>query len=228
MAVQAHLMKSLPKVSNCASCTLGAASQFGSCPFHDLERPAGTILLRQGEVPQCVWFIRRGTVLLSSTTESGDETQCALRGPGAVVGLEALAARPTRAEAWALSDVALCRLDADSFRAWVGEADTPAGAVARLAIEEGDRRGHERVALAGVAPVRVARFLLERLRMEGRDTPLPVEQQVLARMLGMKPETMSRALARLRGMGAIAPGRGVRIADLGALQRAADGNPRND
>jgi CRP-like cAMP-binding protein len=40
-------------------------------------------------------------------------------------------------------------------------------------------------------------------------------------MLGMKPETLSRTLARLRAAGALAPGRRVRIADAELLIRLA-------
>jgi CRP/FNR family cyclic AMP-dependent transcriptional regulator len=207
----------------CAACVLGRASNGDGCPFHDTTFTAGSVILRQGEEPSCVWLLRAGTVLLTSTTAGGEETECALRGPGAMIGLEALTRRPAGYEAWALSEVTLCRLSSESFRAWVGDLQTPAGAVAALAIEEGERRRGERVALAGQARQRVARFLVERLRLEGDNHPLPVEQQVLARMLGMKPETMSRALARLRDAGAIAGGRGVRIIDPEVLERIADG-----
>jgi CRP-like cAMP-binding protein len=183
---------------------------------------AGQLVLRQGEAPECVWHIREGMILLSATTSSGAETECALRGPGALVGLEALTHQPTSYEAWTLSDAVLCRLDAPAFRAWVGDLDTPAGAVAKLALEEGMRLRRERAELAGRAHQRLARFLADRLRMEGTDRPLSVELQVLSRMLGMKPETMSRALARLRGLGALAPGRGVQIADAEKLAAIAD------
>jgi hypothetical protein len=44
-------------------------------------------------------------------------------------------------------------------------------------------------------------------------------------MLGMKPETLSRALARLRAAGALAPGRRVRVADAALLARLAEGEP---
>jgi CRP-like cAMP-binding protein len=186
--------------SVCAVCPLGGASKPEPCPFHDQAKPAGTLILRQGEVPDRAWYVKQGTVLLSSVSTTGEETFCALRGPNSLLGLELLRDRPSGFEAWALSDVVLCRLDADSFRTWVGD---------------------ERTALTGRSLQRVARFLLERRRLEGCDQPLHVEQQVLARMLGIRAETMSRALAELRRRGALAEGRVVTVVDAAELARAA-------
>jgi CRP-like cAMP-binding protein len=211
-------------IEDCGACTLGRACRPGPCPFHDLHRPAGTILLPQGETPACVWFVRSGTVLITSLSEAGDETLCALRGPGSLIGLEALRERATDYEAWALSDVVACRIDAASFRAWVGERVTPIGAVLEIALDEAAQRHDERLALAGRSVERVARFLLERRRIERCDQPLHVEKRVLARMLGMRAETLSRALHRLRDGGAIAPERPVRVIDPDALARLATGD----
>jgi CRP-like cAMP-binding protein len=179
-------------------------------------------LFRAGDTPVCVWYVRRGLVLLSSMNRDGSEAQVGLRGPGALIGLEALDGAPATYQAWALSDVGLCRLDSVTFRAWVGDPEAPAAVVARLALDELARCRQERNAISGKATARVARFLVERARAEGSEQPLPVQQQLLARMLRMSPETLSRTLARLRAVGALAPGRGVAIADLRALERAAD------
>ncbi len=207
--------------SVCAVCPLGGASKPEPCPFHDQAKPAGTLILRQGEVPDRAWYVKQGTVLLSSVSTTGEETFCALRGPNSLLGLELLRDRPSGFEAWALSDVVLCRLDADSFRTWVGDRSTPMGTVMDLLLDEALRRRDERTALTGRSLQRVARFLLERRRLEGCDQPLHVEQQVLARMLGIRAETMSRALAELRRRGALAEGRVVTVVDAAELARAA-------
>jgi CRP-like cAMP-binding protein len=204
----------------CETCAIGRASSEG-CPFHQLHWAAGTQLLRQGEVPACVWYVRRGLVLVSSVTRDGDETECGLRGPGALVGIEALAQRPTGYEAWALSELEACRVDSPSFRSWFGDVDTPAGVTALLALDESERRRQERVVLSGRADERVARFLLEHHRQDQR--VLPIEQKILARMLGMKPETMSRALSRLRRAGALAQGRTLEVVSATTLQQIVDG-----
>jgi CRP-like cAMP-binding protein len=196
----------------CVACRLGRAAR-GRCPFEETTIPAGTALYHQGDVPQAVWAVRRGQVLLSSLSADGEETWCALRGADALVGLEALAERPATHEAWALSEVTVCRIDAWAFRAWVGGDDTPAGAVLALTLEESERRERERGALTGRALERVARLLAA-----GADPH--IEQRLLARLLGMRAETFSRALARLRAVGAIGEGPSLRVRDAAALARA--------
>ena len=203
--------------SECAICILGRVSTPNRCPFHEVARSAGSLIFPQGEPPECVWFLRRGTVLLSSVSACGDETLCSLRGPGSLLGLELLRNAPTDYEAWALADVEMCRLESDGFRGWVGDRSTPMGVVLGIALEEASKRGQERLALAGRSVTRVARFLLERRRVEQCDRPLRVEKQVLARMLGMRAETLSRALARLREEGAIAAERDVHVIDPAVL-----------
>ena len=48
---------------------------------------------------------------------------------------------------------------------------------------------------------------------------LPLDKAVIAKHLGMQPETLSRSLARLRGMGIVADGSTVRISDVAELRR---------
>lgn len=48
---------------------------------------------------------------------------------------------------------------------------------------------------------------------------LPLDKAVIAKHLGMQPETLSRSLARLRGQGIVADGNSVRISDVAELRR---------
>lgn len=75
----------------------------------------------------------------------------------------------------------------------------------------------------GVAAIRLARAL--------SDTTIDVEglpQHLLAQVLGMRPETLSRAVTELRGQGLVeGGGRDLRVVDLARLQHLAlDGDPR--
>ena len=45
-----------------------------------------------------------------------------------------------------------------------------------------------------------------------------VTQRVLARALGIRHETLSRAVRKMRLEGALAPGRGIRVADVAVLR----------
>lgn len=66
---------------------------------------------------------------------------------------------------------------------------------------------------------RLAKFLLKEVReRNGRLlVVLPYERNLVAAYLGLKPESLSRAFARLRGVGVSSTKEGIEIADLDAL-----------
>ena len=68
---------------------------------------------------------------------------------------------------------------------------------------------------------RVARALVARLGPEGT-LELAITQRMLARAIGIRHETLSRAVSELRREGALSPGRGIRVADVAVLRRIAD------
>jgi CRP-like cAMP-binding protein len=208
--------------AQCQECVLGRASQPESCPFYEIKKKPGSLLVEQNEPPTSAWLIRDGQVLLRATDESGAELWCAVRSAGHMIGLELLTGAPSPYRAMALTDVKACALDARAVKAWVGRLDTPGGALLELALGEAGQRGTERSQLGGTAVERVARFLLLRQR-ENNGPVLDMPQRVLARTLGMSAETLSRALARLRSEGAISRSRPVQVADSDALERLAYG-----
>ena len=198
----------------CATCKLGCVSK-GDCPFHEVRIREGEFLLHQGEKPRSVWFIKEGQVAVSSVDACGEETSCAVRSKGALLGVEALTESQSAYQARALTPVVACELASDALDEWVGMRDTPMGAVLELAIAEAQQRVVERRGLAGSAVSRLSRFLLERLEREENRVRMP--QQVLANVLGMRAETLSRAIGKLRAAGAVAPGRGLVVLDADRL-----------
>lgn len=193
----------------CATCVIGRAAPPGQCPFRPTRLPSGTLLHAQGETPERVHYLCAGTVLLSTSDESGAEVSCSLRGPGSLIGLERLSARPATHDAWALGAIECCVIGADAVESWLGERAVPLGAMLELALDENEHSRRERTALSGRTITRVARFL-DAWRRERGESELDVEQQVLARMLSMRAETLSRVLARLRRDGVITP-TGLRV-----------------
>ena len=67
---------------------------------------------------------------------------------------------------------------------------------------------------------RLARYLhgLHAAGPAGQGIDLPVEKQVLASLLGIKPETLSRCFKRLQSHGVVVQGRRVQVTDLAALE----------
>lgn len=205
----------------CQTCKLGAASLPSDCPFHETRRPAGSVLLAEGEKPDVIWYLRRGRVALGTVTESGMDASCAVRGPETLLGIEVLLGQPVPYQVWSLTDVVLCAIDAAQFRAWTGSLNTPIGAVLDMTLREASRRVADRQALEGTAVQRIARFLVASHEAGSPDDPLDLQQRIIARVLSMRPETLSRAMAKLREDDALEPGRNVRIKDLDALRRLA-------
>ena len=68
---------------------------------------------------------------------------------------------------------------------------------------------------------RVAQFLptARPRRRRERDRALPYDKGLIAARLGMQPETLSRALAKLRPLGVETHGSRVTIRDIAALRR---------
>jgi CRP-like cAMP-binding protein len=190
--------------------------------MRDARRTAGTALVEEGNVPTEVLYVRRGQVALVSRTSQGREFSCAVRGPGAMLGLEGLLGHSTSYEARALTDVTLCYIRVALFKEWIGPLDSPLGSVLLLSLEESVRRAGERQAVEGTALTRVARFLSQATD-RGSDDGATIPHGVLASVLGMRAETLSRALAELRALGALAPGRKIHVVDARRLRLAAEG-----
>jgi CRP-like cAMP-binding protein len=201
----------------CQTCTLRLRASNAVCPFTTGRGAAGTTLLRRDRVPESVVYLRRGHVALSSSSERA-ELLCAVRGAGALLGLEAVVSRRLPYDVHTIDDATFCTVNVEAFKAWLGPLDSPLGSALLFALDETMRRTGERHRIDGSATRRVARLLSDE---EEGAMPSDVPHAVLARVLGMRPETLSRALADLRRCGALAPGRKICVVDRDALSRAA-------
>ena len=189
---------------SCAQCEVGVASGIGQgqfCPFVDRRRSAGELLYLEGERADHIWFIKHGTVVLYR--ESGDKDAegraHAVRFNGTFIGLEALVSDHYADSARASSDVVICGATRDGMDAWIG----PKGSPARTALEitlRSQAADNSRRAPHGSTVRRVATWLLH----EGpRGATAALPRKLVADLLGMRPETFSRALAVLTKKGAI-------------------------
>ncbi|MCA9677191.1 MAG: Crp/Fnr family transcriptional regulator [Kofleriaceae bacterium] len=190
------------RITSCCSCPCGSAAGVrygGRCPLIDRKRRRDEAICLEGEPAHTVWFVKRGAVLLSRSGADGVERPRAVRSAGTFVGLEALVQGTYADSVRATEPTVLCGATRDTIDTWLGPVGTPA----RMALEQVLRATtHDAPRGAGVdgsATQRVARWLLD--DQDGESAH--VSRQVLASLLGMVPETLSRALARLRDDGAI-------------------------
>ncbi len=151
--------------------------------------------------------VRSGRVLATTVDRAGHETLCVLRGPGSILGLESLAGMVLPYFLWTLSEVELAIAPAANAREWLKSNAHPGQALLRAALDELQACLAERMALHGSTTTRLARLLLASADDADSKGPaammLTLPKNVLARMLQMRPETLSRVLRKLEEIGAI-------------------------
>ncbi|MCU0697876.1 MAG: Crp/Fnr family transcriptional regulator [Myxococcaceae bacterium] len=207
-------------VARCSECVVQGA---GRCPFTTRTVQAGERLWMQGDVPREVLFVKDGLVSLSTTEPTGEESLSAVRGPRSLLGTEALSSRPANASAEALTDVTVCASAPTSIQQWVGPA-TPASALVGLLVDEHARHTRDANLRTGPSLSRLARFLVEFSKLVEGGRKAPFSKQHVARILGMRAETLSRSLRQLVDAGIIESGRQVRVRDPARLAAIARGS----
>jgi CRP/FNR family transcriptional regulator, cyclic AMP receptor protein len=212
-------MLSRAPVTDCATCTLGIASQ-GKCRLTPTSREAGATICAQGERPRTVYFVKEGFVALSAVSPRGAEILLTLRGPTSLLCTEALQGEASPFDVRALSRVKLCGIGGDTLSQWVGPEKSAARVVLDLLLTESRQQRDEVNWRQGDCLARVARFALAHARFLD-DRPNAVRKQVVARLLGMRPETLSRCLTRLEQEGVVDASRGVKVVDQRRLAAIA-------
>jgi len=197
----------------------------GRC--HSIRRKAGTILFISGEPAERFFLILSGAVKLYKLSPRGDQQILHLYGPGAAFGEAAvLAGVPYPASAEAVEDVELLSVGRADLRQ--AAAENPDLALAMLAGMSAKLREFNRLieelSLKDV-PARLAGLLLRLAEKAGADSfELPQTKRELAGQIGTIPETLSRALGKLRTAGLIAvQGAHITIRDRQGLTDAAEG-----
>lgn len=187
--------------------------------------PPGAILFEEGMMPEATHVVLTGRVGLIASGGTAHETVIEIFGPGTfllvpavVLGLPYLASGVVMAESRIMTipaDAFGTQLDAEArFARWVVDMLARHWRLLIEQIEDLELRG---------ATERLADWLL-RAREEpgGGAVTLTERKRVLARRLGMSPESFPRAVAALKEAGAIRmSGRRVRVLDADALCRAA-------
>jgi CRP-like cAMP-binding protein len=181
----------------------------------------GVVLFQQGDRAKDFFLMLEGWVKLYRLTPEGDEAVVAVfkRGETFAEGAMFIGGRyPVSAETVAPSRV--LQIDGTALRRKIHE--NPEIAFAMLASASAHLKALvdqiEQIKLLS-APQRMAQFLLRLCpgTTGSAVVGLPYEKALIANRLGMKPESLSRSLSRLRSLGVTVDREQVRIADVERL-----------
>lgn len=215
---------------------LGAVSQeiaqslVGNQPVSVFRK--GETLFRQGEAADAFFVVLGGWVKLYRVTPDGNEAVVGVyrRGETFAEAAMFLGGRyPVSAEV--VTDARLLRVDGRVLRRRIMEQ--PELALSMLASASYHLKALveqiEHIKLLS-APQRLADFLvrLASAREGGVTIELPYEKALLANRLGMKPESLSRALAKLRPLGVTVDREQVSIVDVAVLVQFVESGDRGE
>lgn len=189
----------------------------------------GATIFLQGERATAIYIVVEGWVKLYRIAPSGAEAVVGVFTKGRSFG-EAVAFRhdtyPVAAEA--VTDCTVIRIEADSFLRQIRES--PEIAISMLTATF----AHLHALVAQVEALkaqtgaqRVAEFLLELAHCsEGAcEVVLPYDKVLIAGRLGMKPESLSRAFARLKDQGVVIRQNIAAISDVAVLRDYVEEDP---
>lgn len=182
----------------------------------------GTTIFLHGERATGIYIVLEGWVKLYRISPNGTEAVVGVFTRGASFG-EAVAFRsdvyPVASEA--VTDCTLLRIEADAFLRHIRE--NPEIAISILSATYIHLHGlvaQVEALKAQTGAQRVAEFLLElaACRQGSCSVTLPYDKSLIAGRLGMKPESLSRAFARLKDQGVVIRQNVAEIADVVALR----------
>lgn len=204
------------RLEPCGSCRLATLCVDRQTVVSQLN--AGVTLQRQGEEARGIVRIHSGLALQTVCDRHGEELRCVLRGPGATLNLEAVLGEETWSEVLALTELEVCITPLSVVAPHLGDPDEPGFALFQMAVTEAWHCMDQKRLRHGAAASRVARLLMSASDLLGDGVQIDPPLRTLSRGVGIRPETMSRALAQLRAAGGIEEGRPLRIRDRAVLE----------
>lgn len=187
----------------------------------------GEILYRQGDSFRSVYAVRSGSIKTYGLTEEGEQQITGFHLVGEMVGLDAVGGSDHPCTAEMLEDTWICELPYNNLSDLGGRLPSLQRELMSVMGREIRNEEHALMLVRGLrAEQRVMRFLnslLERMRQRlGNITeiPLAMTREDIANYLGLAPETLSRALAKLRSDGLIRVGlKSIEVLDQEAMRR---------
>jgi CRP-like cAMP-binding protein len=194
--------------------------------------PKGHLLFQQGDPADGFFVVLSGWVKLFRQTPRGDEAVLHILSRGECFA-EAAVFLGGRYPASALvaEDARLIRISSQPFRQWVlAEPEIALGMLASLSARMHHLVNESEQLQTRSATERVAEYILKRCPVQDGSAviALPYDKSLLAARLAMKPESLSRVLAKLRKLGVRSENHRVIVADVGRLARFCSGEDRMD
>ncbi len=191
--------------------------------------PRGATILLQGERAEAIGIVAQGWMKLFRMSPSGNEAVVRVFSTGESFG-EAVALRHAAypVSAAAVTDCAVLWLDSARLLALLREDPDIAVAILSATFVHLHQLVNQVEQLKSqTGPQRVASFLLELCPQHSgaARVTLPYDKMLLAAQLGIKPESLSRAFARLREQGVTMHHHEAEIADLEVLRAYAEEDP---
>ncbi|MET4102671.1 CRP-like cAMP-binding protein [Roseovarius sp. MBR-78] len=189
----------------------------------------GETIFLQGEQAQVIHLVLEGWVKLYRVAANGNEAVVNVFTKGQSFG-EAVAfqLRPYPVSAEAVTDCSVLQFSARSLVTTIKrEPEVALAMIAATFQHLHDLVGQVEQIKAQTGAQRVAGFLI---KLCSRDTgscmvTLPYDKALIAGRLGMKPESLSRAFAKLKGVGVHMARHHARIDDVDALSQFAEQDP---
>jgi len=217
---QKEIVRSLPLFSGMVEENLDAllAGSF-------LQRfPASVVLFSENDPTDFLHILVDGQVELFATANNREGTMTLVKPLATFILASALADGVYQMSARTLESSQILMIPVENVRAAMGEdRDFMQKAVLELAAcYHGVVRAYKNIKLR-TAVERLANYLLVQHRRQGETgvITLPVEKRVLASMLGMRPENLSRAFATLKPYGVAVEGTDIRFHEIDDLQTLA-------
>lgn len=187
--------------------------------------PPRTVLFEEGALPEFVHLVLSGRVGLVASGGTAQEAVIEIFGAGSLLVVPAVILDlPYLVSGVVLAESRIMLIRAEAFRRALDEEPPLARAVVDMQAR------HWRLLIEQIkdlklrhAPERLAQWLLREAEAQGSAViRIEAPKRVVARRLGMSPESLSRAIAALEEAGAIRADRqAIAVIGRAALERAA-------
>ncbi len=194
---------------------------------HVITCPRGKLLFVRGDPARSFYLVLSGWVKVFRDTPEGEQTVIAIMRRGETIAEAAMfMGRDYPASAEVVDDARLVEIPAAALVRLIREHSELA--LKMLAAVSGRLRHmvmHIEQLQARSTPQRLGEFLLglTDVRSGPATIQLPYDKSLVAARLGMKPESLSRALAKLRKVGVSTNGSRLEVKDVGHLAEFCQG-----